>query len=123
MLRHGFFSIGCLLWEGGTGRKSTLLPTTRQFDCNQIMPRVYNNRGNIKIGLGSHDAALDDYDEAIRLNPNFMNAYINRGIVQLDLNNTDKVRVDLQRALELAEQQGNDNLKVYIEKWLQELNN
>ena len=119
---HGFFSIGCLLWEGGKAEKALSAYNTA-IRLQPDYAEVYNNRGNIKSGLGSHDAALEDYDEAIRLNPNFMNAYINRGIVQLGLNNIDEAEADLQKALELAEQQGNENLKVYIEKRLQELNN
>ena len=82
---------------------------------------VYNNRGNIKSGLGSHDAALDDYDQAIRLNPNFMNAYVNRGVVKLGLNDIDEARSNLQTALVLAEQQGNADFKALVEEWLQQL--
>lgn len=119
---HGFFSIGCLLWEGGKAEKALAAYDTA-IRLQPDYAEVYNNRGNIKSGLGSHDAALEDYDEAIRLNPDFMNAYINRGIVQLGLNNIGEAKTDLQKALKLAEQQGNENLKVYIEKRLQELNN
>ena len=151
---HGFFSIGCLLWEGGKAEKalSAYDPAIRlQPDYAEI----YNNRGNIKNGLGSYDDALDDYDEAIRLNPNFaeaysnrgstkfrlgkhdaaladlnaaiqlqpdfINAYANRGVAQLGLKNIDEAKLDFQIALELAEHQENNNLKIYVEKWLQEL--
>lgn len=117
---HAFFAIGCLLWEGGKAEKALSAYDT----AIQLKPdyaEVYNNRGNIKSGLGSHDAAIDDYDEAIRLNPNFMNAYVNRGIVQLGLNNIDEVRSNLQTALELSEQQGNPDFKSLVEEWLQQL--
>ncbi len=119
---HGFFSIGCLLWEGGQSEKALAAYDT----AIRLLPdyaEVYNNRGNIKSGLGSHDAALDDYNEAICLNPNFMNSYINRGIVQLGLNNIDKARSDFQAALELAERHGDNNLKTFVEAKLQQLNN
>ena len=118
---HGFFSIGCLLWEGGKAEKALSAYDTA-IRLQPDYAEVYNNRGNIKSGLGSHDAALDDYNEAIRLNPNFLNAYINRGIVQLGLNNTDEARADIQKALELAEQEEKDNLKALIEELLQEPN-
>ena len=62
---HGFFSIGCLLWEGGQVEKAlSAYDTAIRLQPNYA--EVYNNRGNIKSGLGSHDAALDDYNEAIR---------------------------------------------------------
>ncbi len=118
---HAFFAIGCLLWQGGKAEKALSAYDT----AIQLQPdyaEVYNNRGNIKSGLGSHDAALDDYDEAIRLNPNFMNAYINRGIVQLGLNDIDEARSNLQTALELSEQQRNPDFKSLVEEWLQRLN-
>ncbi len=152
---HGFFSIGCLLWEGGQSEKALSAYDT----AIQLKPdyaEVYNNRGNIKSGLGSRDTALEDYDEAIRLNPNFaevysnrgamkfrlgehaaaltdlneairlqpdfMNAYINRGIAQLGLNNINEAEVNLQKALELAEQQEDNNLKTFVKSELQQLN-
>ena len=116
-----FFAIGCLLWEGGKSEKALSAYDT----AIQLQPdyaAVYNNRGNIKSGLGSHDAALDDYDEAIRLNPNFINAYINRGVVKLGLKDIDEARSNLRTALVLAEQQGNTDFKALVEEWLQRLN-
>ena len=51
-----------------------------------------------------------------------MNAYINRGIAQLSLNNIDEAKTDLQKALELANQQENIEAKVFVEAELQQLN-
>ena len=153
---HGFFSIGCLLSEGGKSEKArSAYDTAIRLQPDYV--EVYNNRGNIKSGLGSHDAALDDYDKAIRLNPNFaaaysnrgstkfrlgkydgaladlnaairlqpdfINAYTNRGVAQLVLGNIDGARADLQTALKVAGHQENNNLKTYVGKRLQELNN
>ncbi len=117
---HGFFSIGCLLWEGGKSEKALSAYDTA-IRLQPDYAEVYNNRGNIKSGLDSHAAALDDYDEAIRLNPNFMNAYVNRGVVKLGLNDIDEARSNLQTALVLAEQQGNPDFKALVEEWLQQL--
>ncbi len=151
-----FFSIGCLLREGGKSEKALSAYDTA-IRLQPDYAEVYNNRGNIKSGLGSHDAAIDDYDEAIRLNPNFaeaysnrgaikfklgkhaaaltdlneairlqpnfMNAYINRGVVKLGLNDIDEVRSNLQTALVLAEQQGQEDIKVDIEEKLTQLAN
>ena len=115
-----FFSIGCFLWEGGKSEKALAAYDTA-IRLQPDYAEVYNNRGNIKSGLGSHDAALEDYDEAIRLNPNFMNAYVNRGVVKLGLNDIDEARSNLQTALVLAEQQGNPDFKALVEEWLQQL--
>lgn len=97
---HGFFSIGCLLWEGGKAEKARSAYDTAirlQPDCVE----VYNNRGNIKSGLGSHDTALDDYDAAIRLNPNFAEAYSNRGAAKFRLGKHDAALADLNAAIRL----------------------
>ena len=97
---HGFFSIGCLLWEGGKAEKarSAYDPAIR---LQPDYAEVYNNRGNIKNGLGSYDAALDDYDEAIRLNPNFAEAYSNRGAAKFKLGRHDAALTDLNAAIHL----------------------
>lgn len=39
----------------------------------------YNNRGRAYNNLGEYDLAINDFAQAIALNPNYANAYINRG--------------------------------------------
>ena len=151
---HGFFSIGCLLWEGGKTEKALEAYDTAM----RLQPdyaEVYNNRGNIKNGLGCPDDAVADYDTAIRLNPHFAEAYYNRGVqkalceeldaaiadydeviriksdyaeayanrgaAKVQLGSIDEAQSDFKIALELAEHQGNDNLKVFVEEQLQQL--
>ena len=152
---HAFFSIGCLLWEGGKAEKALEAYDTA-IRLQPDYAEVYNNRGNIKNGLGCPDDAVADYDTAIRLNPHFAEAYynrgtqkvlceeldaaivdyteairikpdyaevyVNRGIAKVGLNRIDEAESDFQIALELAEHQENNNLKIYVEKRLQELN-
>jgi tetratricopeptide (TPR) repeat protein len=43
--------------------------------------RAYNNRGNAYANLGNPARAIKDYDQALRLNPGFIKARANRGIV------------------------------------------
>ncbi len=95
---HGFFSIGCLLWEGGKTEKALSAYDTA-IRLQPDYAEVYNNRGNIKNGLGSHDTALDDYDEAIRLNPNFAQAYSNRGSTKFRLGKHAAALADLNDAI------------------------
>ena len=97
---HGFFSIGCLLWEGGKTEKAlSAYDTAIRLQPNYA--EVYNNRGNIKNELGSCDAALDDYDEAIRLNPHFAEAYSNRGVMKFRLDKNATAFADLNKAIYL----------------------
>ena len=97
---HGFFSIGCLLWEGGKTEKAlSAYDTAVRLQPNYA--EVYNNRGNIKSRLDSRDAALDDYGEAIRLNPNFAEAYSNRGSTKFRLGKHAAALADLNAAIRL----------------------
>ena len=97
---HAFFSIGCLLWEGGKAEKALSAYDTA-IRLQPDYAAVYNNRGNIKNELGSRDAALDDYDAAIRLNPHFAEAYYNRGVQKVIREEVDAAIVDFTEAIRL----------------------
>ena len=113
---HGFFSIGCLLWEGGKTEKAlSAYDTAIRLQPNYA--EVYNNRGNIKNGLGSHDTALDDYDKAIRLNPNFAETYSNRGSTKFRLGKHDKAFADLNKAIRLQP----DFINAYVNRGVAQL--
>ncbi|MCY4570135.1 MAG: tetratricopeptide repeat protein [Candidatus Poribacteria bacterium] len=113
---HGFFSIGCLLWEGGKAEKA-LSAYDKAIRLQPDYAEVYNNRGNIKNELGSRDAALDDYDKAIRLNPNFAEAYSNRGSTKFRLGKHDKAFADLNKAIRLQP----DFINAYINRGVAQL--
>ncbi|MFM6496890.1 MAG: trypsin-like peptidase domain-containing protein, partial [Dolichospermum sp.] len=53
----------------------------------ELSPRAafYNNRGNVRKELGDKQGAIDDYNQAIKFNPNLAQAYYNRGIVRYEL--------------------------------------
>src|SRR5882757_8265486 len=40
---------------------------------------IFNHRGNAYYGKGNYDRAIEDYGEAIRLDPKYATAYNNRG--------------------------------------------
>ena len=97
---HAFFSIGCLLWEGGKAEKALSAYDTA-IRLKPDYGAVYNNRGNIRNELGSRDAALDDYNKAICLNPHFAEAYYNRGIQKVLCEDFDSAIVDYTEAIRL----------------------
>ena len=43
---------------------------------------IYIERGNIYDDLGKSQLALDDYNNAIRINPDDAGAYVNRGFAK-----------------------------------------
>ena len=44
-------------------------------------PNTYNSRGWVYEKFGKHGEAVQDYDSALQLNPDFEVAYLNRGVV------------------------------------------
>jgi tetratricopeptide (TPR) repeat protein len=51
---------------------------------NLFYAEVCYNRGVARFKLADYKGALVDYDETLKENPNFINALINRGIVNLN---------------------------------------
>ena len=75
---------------------------TRQFAClSRTLPIAYSNRGNAKAALERYDDAITDYDEAIRLKPDYAEAYSNRGIAKAALGRYDDAIADYDEAIYL----------------------
>ncbi|WP_298912142.1 tetratricopeptide repeat protein [uncultured Nostoc sp.] len=64
------------------------------------------NQGFDKQKKGDLQGAIAAYTEAIRLNPNFAQAYTNRGVVRADLGDNKGAITDLQQAADIFKQQG-----------------
>ena len=71
--------------------------------------------------LEQHSAAITDFDIAIRLKPDDVKAYYNRGNAKALLGRTLEAKQDLRTALRLAKQVGAENFRVKIEKSLHTL--
>lgn len=81
---RAWFSVGYLfhtkeMWE------KAIAAYDKAIDLNQD-GRAYNNRGAAQLELGRYQAAIDDFAEAIRLQPDFADAYYNQGNAWLALN-------------------------------------
>lgn len=94
-----FFSIASWgrnkVWKDG----STLF--TDVIQKNPKVIQAYINRGNMKRSLKDYEGALEDYQKAIELKPEFAYPYNNRGIVNADLKNYTQALADFNKAIEL----------------------
>lgn len=62
---------------------------------------TFNNRGDAYHQKGNYDRAIQDYDQAIRLNPGFALALNNRGLAYEDKGNYDRAIQDYDQAIRL----------------------
>ena len=88
---------------------------------NPQYAQAYCNRGTAKNVLGGHKDAIVDYNEAIRINPKIAKAYCGRGIANIAIEEYEKARADLQRAFELATEQGNQKFAQAAQALLDQL--
>ena len=64
--------------------------------CSKFI--AYHRRGSAYSALGQHQRAIEDYDKAIELNPDYAIAYNNRGLSFQELGQASRAREDFDRA-------------------------
>jgi tetratricopeptide (TPR) repeat protein len=68
-------------------------------DNPKRLATAFNNRGVAHKFKGEYDRALEDYDQAILLNPSFANAYNNRGVIYRLKGKYDRAIRDYDQAI------------------------
>ena len=63
---------------------------------------AHNERGLSRHDLGQYEQAIQDFDEAIRLDPTYAGDYYNRGRAHQLLGNSTDAERDSQKAKELG---------------------
>ncbi len=78
---------------------------TRVIEDTRQKPKgraaAFYNRGNAHAAKGARDAAIADYDEAIKLEPKNARALNNRGSARSDKGDTEAALADFDAALKL----------------------
>lgn len=70
---------------------------------------AFSNRGKYYNEKGQSQKALADFEEVLRINPNYLEAYVNRGALYSNLNNTDKALADYEKVITALEPKGKWN--------------
>ena len=78
----------------------TRLIESGEFTGNGLAA-IYFNRGVTWYEMGNYDRAIQDYNEAIKLNPNFEQAFFNRGNAFDEHEQFDRAIQDYDRAIAL----------------------
>ena len=79
-----------------------VIPWIEQLEIQDSVPRpadVFYLRGKEFSYLEQYESAMEEYDHAIRLDPNFALAYVGRGIVSQKLGHHEKTIEDLDEAI------------------------
>ena len=58
--------------------------TMKQFGIDALHAEAYNNRGAVKAEHEQYERAVTDYTEAIRIKPDYADAYRNRALAKND---------------------------------------
>ena len=72
-----------------------------------------SNKANLHCIRKDYKVAVNDYNEAIRLEPDFAEAYFNRGLTNIYLGNLQQGTKDLSKAGELGLYKAYNVLKRY----------
>ena len=92
---------GLILYRQGKYQESINF-YTEYLKTDPYNEAAYNRRGNVYfLKFEQYDAAIDDYNRAIEVNPQYWKPYYNRGNVHTILQDYDAAISDYNRALEL----------------------
>lgn len=79
-------------------------------------PYLWFNFGNMHLRNKDYNRAIDDYSEAIRLNPDLAEAYYNRALTLIFIDEIQLAAIDLSRAGELGVSEAYLVMKRYANK-------
>ena len=90
--------------------KATVLVQTKQYAAalavfdkmtRQPSAYLYFNLGSIKVQSGDINGALTDFDRAIKINPNYVDAYLMKSGIKVSLKDFNGAITDLDRAIKI----------------------
>jgi tetratricopeptide (TPR) repeat protein len=76
-------------------------PQTQPSPSPQLTAMAFFDRGLAKEKAGDYKGAFENYDQSIKLNPNFANAYHGRGVSKKNLGDNQRAIADFNQAIKL----------------------
>jgi tetratricopeptide (TPR) repeat protein len=70
-------------------------------NTSKVLAIAYNNRGNAFSGMGQYEQAIKDYDESIRVDPNYAKPFNNRGVARQKKGEYDRALEDFDAAIDI----------------------
>ena len=67
----------------------------------EVLAKAHNNRGNHYTRNGEYDRAIQDYDQSIKINPNYPKAFNNRGVAYQKKGEYERATKDFDEAIKL----------------------
>ena len=96
---RALFSVGYLLQ--GEDLKRSVSAYNEAILLKPDLYEAYNNRGNVKLSSGQHEAAIIDFGETIRLKSDFAEAFNNRGNAKFESGRHEAAIADFNEAIHL----------------------
>ncbi len=86
-------------WDLQIEACTTVIQSGEQFGAD--LATAYRHRGNAYLGKGDFDRAIAQYDQALRVDPNHVDAYYNRGSVYFHMGDFDRAIAEVDQVLRL----------------------
>lgn len=113
-LLRAFTNLGNALHQQGRANEAlqeyTRVIQQQPVDRN-LLAGTYTNRGNVYQTLNQMDVALKDYNQALKIDPTYADAYFNRAVMLERQGNLTQAARDFEQAAALYGKQGNAELQ------------
>lgn len=73
-----------------------------QHKAEKVIPQLYNFLGNGALRDGQYDKAIENYNKAIALDPNYSKCYLGMGLAYSKMNNLDKAIEAFDKTIEIG---------------------
>ena len=101
-----WYNRGWLLAELGRNEEAIIslnngIQANTEWGNRRSLTDAYNLRCAVRNQIGDYQKAIDDCNQALRLNPKYYNAYVNRGLALVGQGKVQEAIEDYNRAIQL----------------------